>query len=47
MVVQVGSNVIVSLIRQHVNDAVRQPIFVIIIASFVTCTETLNEGLYL
>ena len=44
MLVLVGSNVIVSLIRQHVNDAVRLPIFVIIIASFVTCTELLMKA---
>lgn len=44
LLVLVGSNVIVSLIRQHVNDAVRLPIFVIIIASFVTCTELLMKA---
>jgi electron transport complex protein RnfE len=44
LLVLVGSNIIVSLIRQHVNDAVRLPIFVIIIASFVTCTELLMKA---
>ena len=44
MLVLVGSNVIVSLIRHNVNDAVRLPIFVVIIASFVTCTELLMKA---
>lgn len=44
LLVLVGSNIIVSLIRQYVNDAVRLPIFVIIIASFVTCTELLMKA---
>lgn len=39
LMVLVGSNAAVSLIRNHVSDAVRLPAFVMIIASFVTVTE--------
>lgn len=42
--VLVCSNVAVSLIRQHVPDAVRLPAFVMIIASFVTVTELLMQA---
>ena len=42
LLVLVGSNTIVSLIRNHVSDAVRLPVFVMVIASFVTCTEMLT-----
>lgn len=44
MVVLVGSNIAVSLIRQVVSDAVRLPAFVMIIASFTTCTELLMRA---
>ena len=44
LLVLVGSNTIVSLIRNHVGDAVRLPVFVMIIASFVTCTEMLMKA---
>lgn len=44
MMVLIGSNTIVSLIRNHVNDAVRLPVFVIIIATFVTCAELLMKA---
>lgn len=44
LMVLVGSNMIVSLIRHQVSDAVRLPIFVIIIAAFVTCTELLMKA---
>jgi len=44
MMVLIGSNTIVSLIRNHVNDAVRLPVFVIIIAAFVTCAELLMKA---
>ena len=44
MMVLIGSNVIVSLIRRHVGDAVRLPVFVIIIATFVTCAELLMKA---
>ncbi|MYM64738.1 electron transport complex subunit E [Pseudomaricurvus sp. HS19] len=42
--VLVGSNVAVSLIRKTVSDAVRLPAFVMIIASFTTCTELLMKA---
>lgn len=44
MMVLIGSNIIVSLIRHHVGDAVRLPVFVIIIATFVTCAELLMKA---
>jgi electron transport complex protein RnfE len=44
MMVLIGSNTIVSLIRNHVSDAVRLPAFVIIIAAFVTCAELLMKA---
>lgn len=44
MLVLVGSNVAVSLIRNHVAEAVRLPAFVMIIASFVTVTELLMQA---
>lgn len=37
MMVLVGSNVAVSLVRNFVPESVRLPAFVMIIASFVTC----------
>lgn len=45
ILVLVGSNVAVSLIRNHVPDAVRLPAFVMIIASFVTVTELVMQAL--
>jgi electron transport complex protein RnfE len=42
--VLVGSNLSVSLIRHRVNDAVRLPAFVMIIASFTTCAELLMQA---
>ena len=42
--VLVGSNMAVSLIRRAVSDAVRLPAFVMIIASFTTCTELLMKA---
>lgn len=45
ILVLVGSNVAVSLIRNHVADAVRLPAFVMIIASFVTVTELVMQAL--
>lgn len=39
-----GSNLAVSLIRNLVPDAVRLPAFVMIIASYVTCTELLMQA---
>ncbi|MEK9710992.1 MAG: electron transport complex subunit E [Thalassolituus sp.] len=44
MLVLVGSNLSVSLIRNHVSDAVRLPAFVMIIASFVTVTELVMQA---
>ncbi len=51
LLVLVGSNVTVSLVRDHVPKEVRIPIFVMIIASLVTCVQLLMNayayGLYL
>ena len=44
LLVLVGSNVTVSLIRNYVSDAVRLPAFVMIIASLVTCAEMLMRA---
>ena len=44
LMVLMGSNIIVSLIRHHVSDAIRLPVFVIIIATFVTCAELLMKA---
>jgi len=44
MVVLVGSNTAVSMIRNYVPDSVRLPAFVMIIASFVTCAELLMQA---
>ncbi len=44
MAVLVGSNLAVSLIRNAVNEAVKLPAFVMIIASFTTCTELLMQA---
>ncbi len=44
LVVLVGSNIAVSLIRHYVADAVRLPAFVMIIASFTTCIELLMQA---
>ena len=44
LVVLVGSNVAVSLIRNFVADAVRLPAFVMIIASFTTCIELIMQA---
>jgi electron transport complex protein RnfE len=44
ILVLVGSNIAVSLIRKAVSDAVRLPVFVMIIASFTTCTELLMKA---
>lgn len=42
--VLVGSNIAVSLIRKAVSDAVRLPVFVMIIAALTTCTELLMKA---
>lgn len=44
MLVLMGSNIAVSLIRNAVSDAVRLPAFVMIIASFTTCTELVMKA---
>jgi electron transport complex protein RnfE len=44
LAVLVGSNAAVSLIRHQVSDAVRIPAFVMIIATFTTCTEMLMKA---
>lgn len=44
MLVLIGSNLSVSLIRNYVSDAVRLPAFVMIIAAFVTCAELLMQA---
>ncbi|MHB0774257.1 electron transport complex subunit E [Halomonas sp. WWR20] len=44
LLVMVGANVSVSLIRHHVPENVRLPAFVMIIAAFVTCAELLMQA---
>ncbi|MCJ8313572.1 MAG: electron transport complex subunit E [Saccharospirillaceae bacterium] len=44
LVVIVGSNIAVSLIRSYVPDTIRLPAFVMIIASLVTCAELLMQA---
>lgn len=44
MLVLMGSNVAVSIIRSAVSDAVRLPAFVMIIAAFTTCAELLMQA---
>ncbi|MGR6874029.1 electron transport complex subunit E [Pseudomonas sp. HK3] len=44
MLVLVGSNIAVSMVRNYVPSAVRLPAFVMIIASYVTCTELLMQA---
>lgn len=44
LMVLMGSNIAVSLIRNAVSDAVRLPAFVMIIAAFTTCTELLMQA---
>lgn len=44
LLVLVGSNVSVSLIRRHVANHLRLPAFVMIIAAFVTCADLLMQA---
>lgn len=44
LLVLVASNTLVSLIRHHVQKAIRIPIFVMIIASLVTCVQLLMNA---
>lgn len=44
IMVLVGSNVMVSLIRNHTRDTIRLPAFVMVIATLTTCTELLMQA---
>ncbi|MDP0560802.1 MAG: electron transport complex subunit E [Candidatus Endonucleobacter sp. (ex Gigantidas childressi)] len=44
MLVVMGSNIAVSLIRHQIGSAIRLPVFVMIIASFTTCIELLMQA---
>lgn len=44
MLVLTGSNLVVSLIRNQVNEVIKLPAFVMIIAGFTTCTELLMRA---
>ncbi|MGI9281654.1 MAG: electron transport complex subunit E [Endozoicomonas sp.] len=44
MLVVMGSNIVVSLIRHQVTDAIRLPVFVMVIASFTTCIELVMQA---
>lgn len=44
LMVLIGSNLAVSLIRNFVSESVRLPAFVMIIASYVTCAELLMQA---
>jgi len=44
MAVLTGSNVAISMARKHIPEAIRLPIFVIIIASFTTCVELIMNA---
>ena len=44
MMVVMGSNIVVSLIRRQVTDAIRLPVFVMVIASLTTCIELLMQA---
>lgn len=44
LMVLIGSNLAVSLIRNFVQESVRLPAFVMIIASYVTCAELLMQA---
>ncbi|MDQ1317442.1 MAG: H+/Na+-translocating ferredoxin:NAD+ oxidoreductase subunit [Candidatus Poribacteria bacterium] len=44
--VLIGSNVVVSLIRKVVPDKVRIPVFVVVIASFVTAVDLFMAGFF-
>lgn len=44
LLVLLGSNIVVSLVRLHVPDEIRIPIFVLIIASFVTVVQLLMNA---
>lgn len=44
MLVVMGSNIAVSLVRNQVSEAIRLPVFVMIIAAFTTCIELLMQA---
>ena len=44
MMVVMGSNIVVSLVRRQVTDAIRLPVFVMVIASLTTCIELLMQA---
>lgn len=44
--VLVGSNIVISLIRKIVPDKVRIPVFIVIIASFVTSVDLVMAGFF-
>ncbi len=44
LLVLTGSNLVVSLVRNQVSEVVRLPAFVMIIATFTTCTELLMRA---
>lgn len=44
MLVLTASNTAISMIRNHVSEAVKIPAFVMIIATFTTCTELLMQA---
>ncbi len=44
MLVLTGSNIVVSLIRTRITEAVKIPAFVMIIATFTTCAELLMQA---
>lgn len=45
LIVLLGSNIAVSIIRNHVEDTVRLPAFVMIIASFTTAAELIMQAM--
>ena len=44
LMVLTASNTVVSLIRNHISDTIRLPVFVMIIASLVSCIELLMKA---
>lgn len=44
LVVLVASNGLVSLLRHHINDAIRLPVFVLIIAALTSCIEFVMQA---
>lgn len=44
ILVLLGSNIMVSVIRNHTRPTIRLPVFVMVIATFTTCTELLMQA---